>query len=135
MTKTKFWGLVALLVLLSSGSVWAQVTTGTISGTVKDGSGAPVPGVKVTVLNEGTGVARTVDSDEEGRYSAFSLSLGEYKVTGVQQGFQTEVRTGIVLTVGRQAIVDLVRLPAAYTKPLLHMNRHRCGHHDRRLVL
>ncbi len=86
---------------------YGQVTTGSITGTVTDGTGAVLPGATVTVQNEETGVTRTVKSDNAGRYSAPSLSLGKFRVTGSQEGFQTEVRTGIELTVGRDAVVNL----------------------------
>ena len=84
----------------------SQVTTGTISGTVRDASEAVLPGAKITVLNEDTGIARSVVADAAGRFTAASLAVGNYKVTATQEGFQTEVRSGIVLTVGRQAVVD-----------------------------
>src|ERR1019366_4120647 len=95
------------LVFLFAGIALAQVTTGTISGTVKDSSGAVLPGAQVVVLNDETGISRTVVTDTSGRYSALSLSLGNYRVTATHEGFQTEVRRGIVLTVGREAVVDL----------------------------
>jgi len=106
MRKRGPWGVV-LLCLLFSETAWSQVSTGTISGTVKDTSGAAVPAVRVVVLNEGTGISRTVETDAEGGYTAPSLSLGNYRVTATRDGFQTEVRTGIVLTVGQEAIVDM----------------------------
>ncbi|MGH9782576.1 MAG: carboxypeptidase-like regulatory domain-containing protein, partial [Terriglobia bacterium] len=84
----------------------AQVTTGTISGTVADSTGAVLPGAEVVVLNEDTGIPRNVRTDEAGRYLAASLNLGRYRVTASQAGFQREVRSGIVLTVGRQAVVN-----------------------------
>src|SRR5581483_5684355 len=55
---------------------------------------------------EDTGVSRTLATDSAGRYTAPSLSLGSYRVTATLQGFQTEARTGISLTVGRNAVVD-----------------------------
>src|SRR5947208_3463152 len=85
----------------------AQVTTGTISGTVSDASGAVLPGAKIVIQNEDTGISRTAQSDAAGRYSAPLLSLGKYRVVATVSGFQTEVRSGIVLTVGREAVVDL----------------------------
>lgn len=106
MAKHRVWGVGLLCVLLFAGIARAQVSTGTISGTVKDSSGAVLPGAKVVLLNEGTGMSRTVDADENGHYSALSLSLGNYRVTITHDGFQTEVRTGIVLTVGREEVVD-----------------------------
>ncbi|MGH9784759.1 MAG: TonB-dependent receptor domain-containing protein, partial [Terriglobia bacterium] len=84
----------------------AQVTTGTISGTVADSTGAVLPGAEVVVLNEDTGIARNVRTDAAGRYLAASLNPGRYRVTASQAGFQREVRSGIVLTVGRQAVVN-----------------------------
>jgi len=85
----------------------AQVTTGTISGTVQDSTGAVVPGVNITIRNTETGLTRAVASDEAGRYRAPNLPLGAYEVEGSKPGFQTEVRRGITLTVGREAVVNL----------------------------
>ncbi len=84
----------------------AQTITGTISGTVKDQAGAVLPGVTITVTNLETGIARTTTTDSDGRYHVPQLSLGEYQVQAELEGFKTEVRTGIKLTVGREAIVD-----------------------------
>src|ERR1700736_1987678 len=86
--------------------VSAQVTTGTISGVVQDSSEGAIPGVAVTVRNLDTGAARTVTTDPRGRYTAPDLSLGNYEVQAQQPGFQTEIRSGITLTVGREALVN-----------------------------
>jgi hypothetical protein len=96
-----------LCVLLCSLSLFSQVTTGTIFGTVQDSSGAAIPGATVTIRNLDTGMARSVTTDEGGRYTAPDLSLGNYEVQAKLMGFQTEVRRGITLTVGRQAVVNL----------------------------
>ena len=93
-----------LFVFLFSGIIWAQ---GTISGTVKDSGGAVLTGATVTILNEGTAISRTLESDSTGRYSAPQLRPGTYSVTGTVAGFRTEVRSGIVLNVGGEAVVDL----------------------------
>jgi hypothetical protein len=100
-------GFFVMLTLLPTGAAWAQVTAGTISGTVKDSSGSVIPGAKVEILDNETGISRSIQTDSGGRYSAPDLSLGGYRVTASHQGFQTEVRNGIVLTVGREAIVDM----------------------------
>jgi carboxypeptidase family protein/TonB-dependent receptor-like protein len=107
MEKHKVLRIAVLLVFSSVGITLAQVTTGTISGTVKDSTGAVLPGAQVAILNEDTGISRKVQSDAAGRYFAPLLSLGTYSVTGSREGFRTVVRRGIVLTVGREAIVDL----------------------------
>jgi carboxypeptidase family protein/TonB-dependent receptor-like protein len=86
--------------------VYAQVTTGTISGVVQDPSGGVSPGVAITVRNLDTGAARTVTTDPRGSYTAPNLSLGNYEVQAQQSGFQTEIRNGITLTVGREVVIN-----------------------------
>ena len=105
MTRRTISFLCVLFVI--SSVAWAQVTTGTISGTVSDETGGVLPGVAVIVTNTETGVGRAVVTDDEGRYNAPSLSLGDYEVSAGLTGFQTGVRSGIRLTVGREAIVDI----------------------------
>jgi outer membrane receptor protein involved in Fe transport len=99
--------LATVVLILSVGIATAQVATGTISGTVKDASGGVMPGVAVTIVDKGTGISRTVESDSDGHYRVPSLPVGEYDVTATMKGFDTEVRSGIVLTVGSEAIADL----------------------------
>src|SRR5712691_5328029 len=94
-------------VILGTLVVSAQVSTGTISGVVQDPSGATIPGVMVTIRNVETGTARTLTTDAGGRYTAPDLTLGNYEVQAQISGFQTEVRGGITLTVGRQEVVNL----------------------------
>jgi hypothetical protein len=96
--------LSVLPVLIPTGL--AQVTTGTILGTVGDTTGGALPGATVTAANVETGIARSVVSDAEGRYRISSLGLGDYEVRAELTGFLTEVRSGIRLTVGREATVD-----------------------------
>jgi hypothetical protein len=97
---------VVAVVCLSALSARAQSTTGTISGTISDSSGAVLPGVDLLILNEETGSSREVKSDHAGRYLAPSLNIGRYRVTASVEGFQTQVRSGIEITVGRQALVN-----------------------------
>lgn len=85
---------------------WSQVITGTISGTVTDQTGAVVPGANVVVRQVETGIAHNVSTDAAGRYRVSQLGLGNYEVTAGATGFQTMVRSGITLTVGREALVD-----------------------------
>src|SRR5438309_11792068 len=61
----------------------------------------------VTVRNVDTGAARTLTSDEGGRYVVPVLPVGNYSVQGQQAGFKTEIRSGIVLTVGREEVINL----------------------------
>src|SRR5437879_12601035 len=87
---------VLLISLILSGHlIYAQVTTGTISGVAQDSSGAVIPGVSVTVKNLDTGITRTVTTDEGGRYTVPDLTLGNYEVQAQLPGLQKEVRSGI----------------------------------------
>jgi hypothetical protein len=58
-----------LLLLVAFGRADAQVTTGSIRGTVKDASGGVLPGVSVTAINVGTNVSRSEVTNERGEYS------------------------------------------------------------------
>ena len=104
--KRMLFAFVAFL-LIGSPDVLAQLTTATMSGTIKDSSGGVLPGVAVTIKHVETGIARSVVTDADGRYEAASLPLGDYEVRAELSGFRPLVRSGIALTVGRHAVVDL----------------------------
>lgn len=91
----------------------AQSVSATISGTVTDETGAVLPGVEVSFTNLDRGTTRTTVSDDEGRYAAPELQLGNYQIEAALSGFQTAVRSGISLTVGRHAVVELVLIIGA----------------------
>src|SRR5688572_23426996 len=93
----------ACSLLISAPWSIAQLNTATISGSVADQTGAVVPGVSIVIKNTQTGVARELLTNEAGRYSAEALPVGAYEVTASLAGFQTVVRSGIELTVGRTA--------------------------------
>src|SRR3989442_13361407 len=95
------------LLILFSSLAFAQLDTGTISGTAADQTGAAVPGASVAIKNVDTGIVRRLVTNEAGRYEAVALPVGTYEVTASLGGFQTFVRGGIGLTVGRNAVVDI----------------------------
>jgi len=107
MNRSRAFAAIAVLVLVFSPAAVAQVITGSISGTVADETGAVLPGVEVSVSNQDTGFSRTIITDDRGAYRAPSLPVGPYEIRGILAGFQTVIRTGISLTVGRQAVVNL----------------------------
>src|SRR5213592_666427 len=84
----------------------AQALRATIFGTVKDGSGATMPGVTIEARNAGTGVVETVVTNDQGRFTLPDLPLGTYTVQAALAGFQTVVRKDLALTVGSQTVVD-----------------------------
>ncbi|MFZ0427548.1 MAG: carboxypeptidase-like regulatory domain-containing protein, partial [Acidobacteriota bacterium] len=86
---------------------FAQGTEGSIVGVVRDALGGVIPGVDITIRNEGTGISRPLRTDEAGRYSAPALSVGTYSVTAELAGFKTFVQTGIRLDVSDRLRVDI----------------------------
>ena len=92
--------------LLSSG-LWAQ-STAQISGTVKDPTGANVPGADVTATQVETGLKRSVKTDANGAYTLPTLPVGAYQLEATAQGFRTYVQTGIVLQVADNSVINPV---------------------------
>lgn len=101
-----FIGALGLSLVIAS-TVRAQVTGATLTGTITDTSGAIVSGVEVSIRNTRTDIARRTTTNEAGIYNAPNLSPGAYEITASAPGFQTEVRTGITLTVGAEQVLDL----------------------------
>ncbi|HTF68814.1 MAG TPA: carboxypeptidase-like regulatory domain-containing protein [Edaphobacter sp.] len=90
------------------GSVQAQNTNATLSGTVADNSGAAIPSAHITIMNVGTNVESKTDSNASGVYSASQLPPGQYTVTIGCDGFRTTVQSGVVLTVNQAATLNVV---------------------------
>jgi hypothetical protein len=105
MRRSVLAGLV-LCVLLAS-SVFAQQTTGNISGRVVDQQGASIPGATVTATNAATGFLRTVVSDSVGIYTLTALPVGSYDVKVELSGFQPTIRKGLVVNLSQTLSVDL----------------------------
>ena len=95
------------LLLLSSAVAHAQVTTADLVGTIKDSSGAVVPGVTVALTNEATGVSRSATTSDGGTYIFTSLQPGRYRLTAELSGFRKVERTGVELQVNQRAQIDL----------------------------
>src|SRR5437870_7056289 len=94
-------------IALGTCLVFAQTSTATILGVVRDTSGALVPGVSITVKHTESGLTRSVVSTESGGYNAPLLPVGAYEITTTMPGFKQQVRSGIHLVVGQEAVVNL----------------------------
>lgn len=97
--------IVVIVVVLSCVSLWAQATA-QISGTVKDQSGAVLPGAEVTATQTDTGTVRMALSNETGSYVLSNLPTGPYKLEAALPGFRTFVQTGIVLQVNSNPVIN-----------------------------
>ncbi|OFW40943.1 MAG: hypothetical protein A3J28_11355 [Acidobacteria bacterium RIFCSPLOWO2_12_FULL_60_22] len=98
----------ALVIAIANSPLQAQTAGGSISGVVRDESGAVIPGANITVSNVDTGIARSTVTDAGGRYQVPGLIPGHYEVQAEKEGFRTEVRAGLQLTVGAEIAIPLV---------------------------
>jgi hypothetical protein len=105
MSRVLVWGMATAMPAFAFGQ--AQAINGNIEGTVRDGSGAVLPGVTVTVLNTDTGASRVVITNDQGVYRALLLPLGAYTVTAELQGFKKFEQTGLTLSAGQTLVVTL----------------------------
>jgi outer membrane receptor protein involved in Fe transport len=93
-----------LLLVLLFGPMFAQ--TAQVTGRVLDPSGAMVSAVSVVLTNVATGVSKSQESDQEGRYVVPLLQPGEYRISVQKEGFRSIERDGIILEVDQVARID-----------------------------
>src|SRR5262245_47688046 len=93
--------------VLVSAVLWAQATA-QISGTVRDQTGAVLPGAEVTATQTETGITRMAITNETGSYVLPNLTVGPYRLEAGLPGFRTFVQTGIVLQVNSSPVINAV---------------------------
>ncbi len=101
-------GRALAIVLLSAvpPAAWADIT-GRLAGTIRDQTGAVIPGVTVTVVNAGTQVTQTTISDNTGSYAFPSLPAGRYDIEARQPGFKDFREQGLVVDVNAALRADI----------------------------
>jgi hypothetical protein len=97
-----------VLLLAGAAAAGAQIVGGTITGVVRDNTGAALQGASLTVRQVETGAARQLTTDGEGRFYAPSVPVGHYAVSVRHDGFATEERSGISLTVAQSLQLNFV---------------------------
>jgi hypothetical protein len=97
--------VILVLMLSVTGHAWAQASTGTISGTVSDQTGAVLPGVTITAVNSGTNLTREVFTNENGQYTLPLLPVGVYELRSEFPGFRSEIRAGVSVQTGQRATI------------------------------
>jgi len=94
----------------------ALAQTASITGTVKDSTGAAVPQAKVTTHNSATSANRSSTTDESGIYRITSLSPGNYDVLIEKPGFKTVEYSLVALTVDHVQSLDATLAPSSVTE-------------------
>jgi len=95
-----------LCAALLPATLWAA-TTGSISGTVKDPTGAVIPGATVTATNTATNLQTKTVSDGKGFYAFLSLPVGHYNIKVEEHGFGTLARNNLEVDASGALVVDL----------------------------
>jgi len=96
------------VLLLTAGEMLAQSDRAAITGTIKDSSGAVVPGAQVTVTNAGDDIDASTTTNAMGVYSALNLPIGRYRLACSKEGFKKYERSDINLTISQVAEIDAV---------------------------
>ena len=109
MSRESIWRVNLLILAMSlilSGPLFAGVTA-SISGTIKDPSGAAIVGATVTATNIDTGITESQNTNELGFYSFQSLPLGRYAIDVQEKGFRAYRQTDVVLDVNAALKIDV----------------------------
>src|SRR5580658_3789303 len=96
---------VALATLFSVGA-WSQTQLAAVSGTITDPSGAVVPGVSVSIVNQGTGLKRSTLTNTAGAYRFVGLPTGDYSLRIEKTGFQSQVRERVELNSAAEVTIN-----------------------------
>ena len=108
--------LVLFAVVLGCRFLPAQVDTGAILGTIKDQTGAVIPGAKITITNIETGIAVTTVTGGDGTYEFRPVKIGTYLVSAEREGFRKIEQSNVRVDVQQQLVVNLTLLPGQLTQ-------------------
>ena len=104
---------VFVLAIPAASFAQARLTGADLAGTVTDQTGSLVPGCTITVINLDTNVTRTVITDARGDYSAPALPVATYTVSAALDGFKTQTRERVDLSLGQATRIDFALLVGA----------------------
>jgi len=99
--------LLLLVGLLVPANVMAQVDMGSISGIVRDPSGAGIPNAKVVLTNEDTNITVSTMTGSEGQYTFSPVKIGRYSVSASVTGFQTVQQRNVTVDVQQKVNLDI----------------------------
>ena len=104
--------VVLVMLFIFSRASTAHAQNAQITGVAKDQSGGVMPGVTMTAKNLATGLTRSEVTDGTGNFRLVALPPGTYTITAEIQGFNTETRPNIILTIDETATIDFTLKPA-----------------------
>ena len=107
--------VLTLFLLCAAQSSLGQLDAGSITGTLRDPSGAVIVGATVTIRNVATGVTTILKSNNDGTYQALALIPGTYSVEASAAGFSTAKNATVEIHVKTRAEVDFNLVPGAAT--------------------
>ena len=108
--------LSALIFVFFCASLHAQYDNGSLVGTIKDSSGAPIAGAQVTITSDATSLVTQAKTSGSGDYEVPSLKVGSYSISATATGFATAQAKNITISVGGRTRIDLgLKVGAAST--------------------
>jgi hypothetical protein len=107
MKKLSIGGVLVALLLFCSSVAWGQVTSGGISGIVKDATGAVVANANITVVNEVTGATATAATNGTGEFQVQNLLPDSYDLTVAAKGFQPYTLRGVMVDLNKTSSVPV----------------------------
>jgi hypothetical protein len=99
--------LLLIVCLFVCAQARAQYDNGSLVGTIRDASGAPMPHVKVAITNTETGIVTQAATNTTGQYDVPSLRVGTYKIVASANGFSDAEADNIGISVGVSLTIDL----------------------------
>ncbi len=111
--------LLCSLAVVDSRHMSGQAVTGTVVGTVRDSTGAVVPGANITATNNQTGISQSAVSGSTGDYTIPNVAPGSYKITAESKGFATAVVANSAVQVEQTTRVDFTLSPGQTTQEIV----------------
>jgi hypothetical protein len=110
--------LICMVQLLAASSLWAQATTGSITGRVTDPSNAIIVGAQVVAMNQDTGVAYSSATDEHGNFNILEVPPGTYAVKATKAGFEVTTVRNVVMYIDQKQLLDFKLTVGAVTESI-----------------
>src|SRR4030095_7827297 len=112
--------LAMAVVMTSALSAPAQITTGSVAGTVKDAQGGVIPGATVTLINEAQDTRSTaVVTNDTGDFVVPNVSAGTYTIEVAMPSFKTLKRAGIIVNAGSRTTIGALTIEVGGTSEVV----------------